>query len=191
MSEEAAAATATTKPAEAEGGGDDDEEEDLEKLQKEIERMEAEAARITKETDDLEKQKQDTSSTTTTTAKADSGEKSAEKKDACSIYVGQVDYSTTPEELLGHFEACGMVERVTIVCDKFSGRPKGKRKTKDPNSKNTRRSYYLSPFVCFFLFLTREIEHLSPCCNIFFFFLFKKKTNYTIFPGYAYLEFQV
>lgn len=42
-----------------------------------------------------------------------------------SIYVGQVDYSTTPEELLGHFEACGTVERVTIVCDKYTGKPKG------------------------------------------------------------------
>ena len=44
----------------------------------------------------------------------------------CSIYVGQVDYSATPEELLAHFEACGTVERVTIVCDKNTGRPKGK-----------------------------------------------------------------
>jgi len=112
MSEEAAAAT--TKPP-AEG---DDDEEDLEKLQKEIERMEAEAARITKETDDLEKQKQEAGKTETT-------EKTSENKDACSIYVGQVDYSTTPEELLGHFEACGTVERVTIVCDKYTGRPKG------------------------------------------------------------------
>jgi hypothetical protein len=42
-----------------------------------------------------------------------------------SVYVGQVDYATTPEELLAHFEACGTVERVTIVCDKLTGRPKG------------------------------------------------------------------
>jgi RNA recognition motif-containing protein len=42
-----------------------------------------------------------------------------------SVYVGQVDYLTTPEELLSHFEACGTVERVTIVCDKMTGRPKG------------------------------------------------------------------
>lgn len=42
-----------------------------------------------------------------------------------SIYVGQVDYGATPEELLNHFEACGTVERVTIVCDKHTGRPKG------------------------------------------------------------------
>lgn len=42
-----------------------------------------------------------------------------------SIYVGQVDYTTTPEELLAHFEPCGAVERVTICCDKFTGQPKG------------------------------------------------------------------
>lgn len=42
-----------------------------------------------------------------------------------SIYVGQVDYSATPEELVSHFEACGTIERVTIMCDKFTGQPKG------------------------------------------------------------------
>merc|ERR1712238_45617 len=47
------------------------------------------------------------------------------KRDGFSIYVGQVDYSTTPEELLAHFQPCGTVERVTIVCDKMTGRPKG------------------------------------------------------------------
>jgi hypothetical protein len=47
------------------------------------------------------------------------------KINRCSIYVGQVDYSATPEELLAHFGACGTVERVTIVCDKMTGRPKG------------------------------------------------------------------
>ena len=41
------------------------------------------------------------------------------------MYVGQVEYSATPEELLAHFEPCGTVERVTIVCDKFTGHPKG------------------------------------------------------------------
>jgi RNA recognition motif. (a.k.a. RRM, RBD, or RNP domain) len=45
---------------------------------------------------------------------------------SCSIYVGQVDYSTVPEELVAHFEACGTIERVTVVCDKFTGKPKGK-----------------------------------------------------------------
>ena len=100
------------------------EEEDLEVLQAEIARMEAEAARIAQETEDLEKKPSTAtaaaSSTTTKTTTDDTT-----KKDGHSIYVGQVDYSTTPEELLSHFESCGTVERVTIVCDKFTGKPKG------------------------------------------------------------------
>lgn len=37
----------------------------------------------------------------------------------------QVDYSATAEELGKHFEGCGPVNRVTIMCDKYSGQPKG------------------------------------------------------------------
>ncbi|KIK65495.1 hypothetical protein GYMLUDRAFT_70605 [Collybiopsis luxurians FD-317 M1] len=42
-----------------------------------------------------------------------------------SIYVGNVDYSTTPEDIQAHFQACGTINRVTIICDKFTGHPKG------------------------------------------------------------------
>ncbi|TFK43168.1 hypothetical protein BDQ12DRAFT_674509 [Crucibulum laeve] len=42
-----------------------------------------------------------------------------------SVYVGNVDYSATPEEIQGHFQACGTINRVTILCDKFTGHPKG------------------------------------------------------------------
>lgn len=101
---------------------EEEDEEDLEKLQAEIKRMEEEAARITKETEELEKKKDTKTDGSGDAAKA-SGE--APSQDGHSIYVGQVDYTATPEELLSHFEACGTVERVTIVCDKFSGRPKG------------------------------------------------------------------
>jgi len=48
-----------------------------------------------------------------------------EEVDARSIYVGNVDYSTTPKELQQHFHSCGAINRVTILCDKFSGHPKG------------------------------------------------------------------
>eukprot|EP00804_Cyclotella_cryptica_P020649 CCRYP_003458-RA/>CCRYP_003458-RA protein AED:0.17 eAED:0.17 QI:129/1/1/1/1/1/4/245/214 len=108
----------------AEGEGEED-EEDLEKLQAEIARMEAEAARIAQETEDLAKPAA-ASVAAAASAKGDAaagGEKP--NKDGHSIYVGQVDYSSTPEELLAHFESCGTVERVTIVCDKFTGKPKG------------------------------------------------------------------
>uniref|UniRef100_A0A8B9FHD1 RRM domain-containing protein n=1 Tax=Amazona collaria TaxID=241587 RepID=A0A8B9FHD1_9PSIT len=37
----------------------------------------------------------------------------------------QVDYGGTAEELQSHFHSCGEINRVTILCDKFSGHPKG------------------------------------------------------------------
>ncbi|XP_074079155.1 embryonic polyadenylate-binding protein 2 [Macrotis lagotis] len=42
-----------------------------------------------------------------------------------SVYVGNVDYSGTAEELESHFNCCGEINRVTILCDKYSGHPKG------------------------------------------------------------------
>ncbi|NWV52023.1 EPA2A protein, partial [Daphoenositta chrysoptera] len=45
--------------------------------------------------------------------------------DQRSIYVGNVDYGGTAEELESHFNSCGHINRVTILCDKFSGHPKG------------------------------------------------------------------
>lgn len=140
---------------------EEEEEEDLEKLQAEIARMEAEAARIAQETEDLDKSSTAGAASSAAAAgkKSDAGTTSkdgwewsetifAPNNYSCyaillfywsrwlfatkivlshrhSIYVGQVDYSSTPEELLAHFESCGTVERVTIVCDKFSGKPKG------------------------------------------------------------------
>ncbi|CDK29206.1 unnamed protein product [Kuraishia capsulata CBS 1993] len=48
-----------------------------------------------------------------------------EEVDSKSIYVGNVDYDSTPEELQKHFQACGSINRVTILTDKFTGNPKG------------------------------------------------------------------
>lgn len=47
-----------------------------------------------------------------------------EEVDSRSIYVGNVDYTCTPEEVQQHFQSCGTVNRVTILTDKF-GQPKG------------------------------------------------------------------
>lgn len=47
-----------------------------------------------------------------------------EEVDSRSVYIGNVDYSCTPEELQAHFQECGTVQRVTILTDKF-GNPKG------------------------------------------------------------------
>lgn len=50
-----------------------------------------------------------------------------EKKeiDDRSIYVGNVDYGATAEELEAHFHGCGSMNRVTILCNKVDGHPKG------------------------------------------------------------------
>ncbi|KAH8830219.1 hypothetical protein DL96DRAFT_1461794, partial [Flagelloscypha sp. PMI_526] len=45
--------------------------------------------------------------------------------DTRSVHIGNVDYSSTPEEIQTHFNACGTINRVTILCDKFTGHPKG------------------------------------------------------------------
>ena len=38
---------------------------------------------------------------------------------------GNVDYGATAEELEQHFHGCGSINRVTILCNKFDGHPKG------------------------------------------------------------------
>jgi polyadenylate-binding protein 2 len=45
--------------------------------------------------------------------------------DKRSIYVGNVDYSSKPDDLKRFFSTCGQLERVTIICDKWTGQPKG------------------------------------------------------------------
>ncbi|XP_016486829.1 polyadenylate-binding protein 2-like isoform X1 [Nicotiana tabacum] len=55
---------------------------------------------------------------------ASANQANREEVDARSIFVGNVDYSCTPEEVQQHFQACGTVNRVTIRTNKF-GQPKG------------------------------------------------------------------
>ncbi|KAI0316713.1 hypothetical protein OF83DRAFT_1164237 [Amylostereum chailletii] len=42
-----------------------------------------------------------------------------------SVFIGNVEYAATPEDIQAHFQACGTINRVTILCDKFTGHPKG------------------------------------------------------------------
>ena len=41
------------------------------------------------------------------------------------IYVGNLSYDVTEEELRQEFQAFGAVESVDIITDKYSGRPRG------------------------------------------------------------------
>ena len=49
----------------------------------------------------------------------------SDKLDENSVYVGQVDYASTPDDLRAHFAPCGVVNRITILCDKRTGQAKG------------------------------------------------------------------
>jgi RNA recognition motif-containing protein len=50
---------------------------------------------------------------------------SKEDIDSRSVFVGNVDYGASPEEIQAHFGSCGPINRVTILLDKFTGHPKG------------------------------------------------------------------
>lgn len=45
--------------------------------------------------------------------------------DSRSVFVGNVDYGASPEEIQDHFKSCGSINRVTILLDKHTGHPKG------------------------------------------------------------------
>ena len=42
-----------------------------------------------------------------------------------SIYVKNIDNLATPKDLEEHFKICGSIDRITILCDKYTGVPKG------------------------------------------------------------------
>lgn len=89
--------------------GEGIEEIQSEEMKKRVLEMEEELDKLTKMQQQVEKQ--------ITSA--------SDRLDENSIYVGQVDYEASPEELRGHFSPCGTINRVTIMCDKLSGQPKG------------------------------------------------------------------
>ncbi|KAF8763196.1 polyadenylate-binding protein 2-like isoform X1 [Argiope bruennichi] len=98
---------------------DEMEDPDLEMIKARVKEMEEEAEKIKQMQNEVEKMAHSTPGLL-----ALSPEEKAEI-DSRSIYVGNVDYGATAEELEQHFHGCGSINRVTIQCDKYSGHPKG------------------------------------------------------------------
>ncbi|GFR27509.1 polyadenylate-binding protein 2, partial [Trichonephila clavata] len=92
---------------------------DLEMIKARVKEMEEEAEKIKQMQNEVEKMAHSTPGLL-----ALSPEEKMEI-DSRSIYVGNVDYGATAEELEQHFHGCGSINRVTIQCDKYSGHPKG------------------------------------------------------------------
>ncbi|MCJ1315080.1 cytoplasmic RNA-binding protein [Xylographa vitiligo] len=93
-----------------EDGGDD--EEEISAMKRRVAEMEAEAAKLREMQASLDQNERD-------------GREDKEDIDARSIFVGNVDYGASPEEIQAHFQSCGSINRVTILLDKFTGHPKG------------------------------------------------------------------
>jgi len=93
------------------------EEDDVEiaAMKKRLEDMEAEAAKLREMQTEID----------SGNSFANAAHESKEAIDSRSIFVGNVDYGASPEEIQDHFKSCGSINRVTIVLDKFTGHPKG------------------------------------------------------------------
>jgi polyadenylate-binding protein 2 len=96
-------------PLVAEEGND---EEEISAMKRRVAEMEQEAAKLRELHAALEEKNQEASD-------------DRNDVDSRSIFVGNVDYSVSPEEIQAHFQSCGSINRVTILLDKFTGQPKG------------------------------------------------------------------
>jgi len=100
---------------------------ELEAIKARVREMEEEAQKLKEMQSEVERQ-MNISGGSNISAGSESGLLSTEDKvdaDNRSVYVGNVDYYATAEELEAHFHGCGAINRVTILCDKFTGHPKG------------------------------------------------------------------
>ena len=107
----------------AEGGEEGVEDPELEAIKARVREMEEEAEKLKEMQSDLDLSMNLSSSSITSPQPMSMEDKI--DVDTRSIWVGNVDYGATAEELEAHFHGCGSINRVTILCDKFSGHPKG------------------------------------------------------------------
>ncbi|KAI9805561.1 MAG: poly(A) binding protein Pab2 [Sarcosagium campestre] len=87
-------------------------EEEISAMKRRVAEMEEEAAKLREMQASLDQQTNDL-------------REDKEDIDARSIFVGNVDYGASPEEIQAHFQSAGSINRVTILLDKFTGQPKG------------------------------------------------------------------
>lgn len=117
------------------GDGDDQDQEDggesemldpeLEAIKARVRAMEDEAEKLKQLQTEVDKQLNVPTSPNAASAGPILSFEEKMEIDARSVYVGNVDYGATAEELESHFHGCGSINRVTILCNKFDGHPKG------------------------------------------------------------------
>eukprot|EP00746_Dinoflagellata_sp_MGD_P008082 gnl/MRDRNA2_/MRDRNA2_116113_c0_seq1.p1 gnl/MRDRNA2_/MRDRNA2_116113_c0~~gnl/MRDRNA2_/MRDRNA2_116113_c0_seq1.p1 ORF type:complete len:188 (-),score=41.21 gnl/MRDRNA2_/MRDRNA2_116113_c0_seq1:38-601(-) len=120
---------------------------EIEEMQKKLLEME----------DEAEKLRQLTKDTEAGSVGGDSSE-----ADRRSIYVGNVDYGSTPEELQEHFQSCGAINRITIHVDKWTGQPKGYAYIEFADEQSVQNSLLLNES----LFRGRQLKVIQKRTNI-------------------------
>nr|CAG4638796.1 EOG090X0FQT [Cyclestheria hislopi] len=107
------------------GAGDGDhlmEDPELEAIKARVREMEEEAEKLKMLQSEVEKQ---INSPQGVTSPLNMSIEDKMEVDGRSVFVGNVDYGATAEELEQHFHGCGSINRVTILCNKYDGHPKG------------------------------------------------------------------
>ncbi|KAL5508318.1 hypothetical protein ACEPAH_5937 [Sanghuangporus vaninii] len=119
--------TPTLDNQDADAAADDPEAEEILAMKSRLEEIEKEAEALRQMREAQEREAKAIAAVAAPTADGDAMdmEEDPHAADERSIYVGNVDYSASPEEIQAHFQSCGTINRVTILCDKFTGHPKG------------------------------------------------------------------
>lgn len=130
-----AAAEATEAGDEAaEAGGDGDEDldvaalEEAQQLLEEAQQLQDSYQEMTEKLKQAQETQKETAEITSPAPAAGGGEADELKRiesDQRSIYIGNVNYTATDDDLLELFAACGEIERVKIGVDKWTKKPKG------------------------------------------------------------------
>eukprot|EP00030_Apusomonadida_sp_AF-17_P003119 a345098_12.p1 GENE.a345098_12~~a345098_12.p1 ORF type:complete len:142 (-),score=49.23 a345098_12:18-419(-) len=97
----------------ADGDADGDDDDGYQELSSTFESLQA-------DTEKLRAQLEDTIGQAGLAAPVD-----LEEVNSRSIFVTGVDFSCTEEDVTNHFKSCGDVQRVTILKDSFTKKPKG------------------------------------------------------------------
>jgi len=121
---------------------------EIEEMQRKVQEMEEEAEKLKKLTETVEET---------------SDGLDREEVDKRSVYVGQVDYGSTPEELQEHFKSCGSINRITILVDKYTGQPKGFAYVEFGDEQGVQNSLLLNGS----LFRGRQLKVIQKRTNIF------------------------
>ena len=78
------------------------------------------------------------------------------------MYVKNVDYGADPKELKEHFHQCGTINRVTVICDQFTGHPLGYAYIEFSDAEGANNAKHLNES----LFRGRQIAVVSKRKNI-------------------------